>query len=183
MWQYDSARGAVILDEVAESEIRTRIEQIVACLKSAGKLVSDGRFAQHDEGSLQDVERVVIKRWRLPHIRDRYAGDLNRFAEDIVTIHDKYALELVRLLNPYTQEKPTDCELYRGALYFINTIRGLRRYLEPEDALQQTWVVVMGNQLKILGFMETASLKTWVQKILRNEILQVARRRGLIKQH
>jgi hypothetical protein len=167
-------------DEMSEPNLRARIEQVATRLRSANTQTSDGNLTQNSSKWLEDIENMVLTRWRIPDIRNRYGNDLDQFVQDVVTIYDKYMPELTRLLNPYSQDQPGDCGLYRSAQYLINTIRGLRRYLDPEDALQQTWLAIMGDGLKILGFREGASLKTWVQTVLRNEILQVARKHRLI---
>lgn len=163
---------------MTEPDLRAYIEQAVTRLKSEGRLVSNGKPVQSEDKWLADIERMVLARWKLVEIRSQYNDDLNRFVQDVVIIYDRYVPELTKLLNPYSRSG--DYGLYRSAQYVINTIRGLRRYLDPEDALQQTWVAIMGDGLKILGFKEGASLRTWVQAVLRNEILQVARKHRLI---
>jgi hypothetical protein len=163
---------------MTEPDLRAYIEQAVTYLKSEGRLVSNDKPVQSEGKWLADIQRMVLARWKLVEIRSQYEGDLGRFVQDVVTVYDKFVPELTKLLSSYSQSR--DCGLYRSAQYMINTIRGLRRYLDPEDALQQTWLAIMGDGLKILGFKEGASLKTWVQAVLRNEILQVARKHRLI---
>jgi hypothetical protein len=172
-------RRKPVLPYGAELGTSETVTSVVAEARS-GQMFCAGGYWECDADSFQrDVERAVAGRWRSPHIRDAYAGNLDRLAWDLVLVYDRYVLQLTKLLVSREGDTTGQGELYRSAQYLINSIRGLRRHVDPEDALLQTWEAVMGDRLKILSFDGRASLKTWVQKILTNEILQVARRNGL----
>lgn len=163
----------------SNSHIRSKLTELVNEFEEKGCFDSSGYFRGDRDSFLRDLENVITSGWDRDKLRQRYSNDLDEFIRDLVLVYDRQVPELYRLLEVTSSDETPGGGLRRVAQYYVNSFPGLRQYLDPDDVLQMTWEAVMGANLKILEFRESSKLKTWLSTILRNEVLQAARRHKL----